>query len=164
MTTTLDELFPSPYLTAHDVKEKPTVTIKSFSKKTMKNKQGEEEIKPVIFFNEFEKGMVLNKTNANTIASLYGKVLDEWIGERITLQSVMVEAFGESSEAIRVMNIKPGVDKSTLLARYQKLYERAIVAKVEGVENYVINPNQPEQEIIELGKELKLKVEAAEAF
>lgn len=162
--TTMNDLFPSPYLTAHDVAHKPTVTVKSFSKKTMKNKQGEEEVKPVIFFNEFEKGMVLNKTNANTIAGLYGAVLEDWIGERVTLHSVMVEAFGESTEAIRVMNSKPSADKATLIDRYQKLWERGKKVNMDGIENYVIGPDMPADEIIAIGKELKAKVEAAESF
>jgi len=162
--TTIDELFPSPYLTAADVKDKPIVTIKGFSKKTMKNKQGEEEVKPVLFFNEFEKGMVLNKTNANAIVKMYGKILDEWVGERVQLHSVTVAAFGESTDAIRVVDHKPAADKQTLLDRFSKLYERAVTAKVDGVEDYTITPNMLEHEIIELGKELKAKVEAAEAF
>jgi hypothetical protein len=164
MSTTLDDLFPSPYLTANDVKHKPTVTIKNFSKKTMKNKQGEEEVKPVIFFNEFEKGMVLNKTNANVIAGMYGKVLEQWIGERVQLHSIVVEAFGESQDAIRVVNAKPVADKQTLLDRYAKLYERGVKAKMDGIENYSIGADMPEQEIIDLGRELKAKIEAAEQF
>lgn len=162
--TTLDDLFPSPYLTAADVKNKPVVTIKSFSKKTMKNKQGEEEVKPVLFFNEFEKGMVLNKTNANAIAKLHGKNLEDWIGERIQLHSVVVEAFGETSDAIRVVDAKPVADRQTLLDRYSKLYQRGINAKMEGIENYAIRADMPDNEIIELGRELKAKVEAAEQF
>jgi hypothetical protein len=162
--TTMNDLFPSPYLTAHDVAHKPTVTIKSFSKKSMKNKQGEEEVKPIIFFNEFEKGMVLNKTNANTIAGLYGSTLENWIGERVMLHSVMVEAFGESQEAIRVMNSKPSADKATLIERYQKLFERGKKANMDGIDNYVISPDMPTDDIIAVGKELKVKVEAAESF
>lgn len=162
--TTMNDLFPSPYITAQDVKHKPTVTIKSFSKKTMKNKQGEEEVKPVVFFAEFEKGMVLNKTNANVIAKLYGSTLEDWVGERVQLHSVVVEAFGESTDAIRVVDSKPVADKQTLIDRFSKLYERGVKAELEGIENYVISPNMPEQEIIELGRELKAKIEAAEQF
>lgn len=162
--TTMNDLFPSPYLTAHDVANKPIVTIKRFDKKTMKNKKGEDEVKPVLFFNEFEKGMVLNKTNANTIAALYGPTLEDWIGERVTLYSAMVEAFGESQEAIRVMNTKPAADKNTLIERYQKLWERGKKVNMDGIDNYVISPDMPADEIVALGKELKTKVEAAEAF
>ena len=162
--TTINDLFPSLYLAASDVHNKPVVTIKSFSKKTMKNKQGENEDKPVIFFNEFEKGMVLNKTNAKTISMLYGNELEQWIGERVQLQAVIVDAFGESQEAIRVSIAKPTADKSQLLDRYQKLWERGKKANIEDIENYVISPDMPTDEIIGLGRELKDKVEAAESF
>lgn len=162
--TTLNDLFPSPYLAAGDVENKPVVTIKNLTKKTMKNRDGEEEVKPVIFFNEFEKGMVLNKTNADIIGSLLGSVIEEWYGERVQLHSVTVEAFGKRAPAIRVMEARPTVDKSAIIARYQKLYERGVKAGIEGIQNYVISPDMESQEIIEIGKELKVKVEAAEAF
>lgn len=162
--TTINDLFPSPYLAASDVEHSPTVTVKAFQKKTMKNRDGDDEVKPVIYFNEFDKGMVLNKTNADIIASLYGNVLENWVGERVQLQSVIVEAFGKRQPAIRVSDRKPLADKATLLDRFAKLYEKAVSLGVEGVENYKIAPNMPDSEIIELGKELKAKVEAAEQF
>ena len=162
--TTLNDLFPSPYLTAQDVKHQPTVTIKSFTKKTMKNNKGEEEVKPVVFFNEFDKGMVLNKTNANMIAKLYGSTLEEWVGERVQLRSVAVEAFGETQDAIRVVDQKPVGDRQTILDRYSKLFEKAQDLGIEGIDNYKIPANMPEQEIVDLGKELKAKVQAAELF
>jgi hypothetical protein len=162
--TTLNDLFPSPYLAASDVENKPAVTIKSVTKKTMKNRDGEDEVKPVIFFNEFEKGMVLNKTNADIIGSLLGPVIEEWYGERVQLHSVMVEAFGKRQPAIRVLEARPAVNKTAILDRYQKLYERGVKANVEGIANYVISPDMESAEIIEIGKELKTKVEAAESF
>lgn len=162
--TTINDLFPSPYIAAADVENKPVVTIKQFTKKTMKNRDGEDEVKPVIYFNELEKGMVLNKTNADIIASLYGGVLEEWIGERIQLHAVMVEAFGKRALAIRVAEQKPVADKGKLIERYQALYERGIKAKMEDIENYQIRPEMPAEEIIALGKELKGKIEAAEQF
>lgn len=162
--TTLNDLFPSPYLAATDVDSKPVVTIKSITKKTMKNRDGEDEVKPVIFFNEMDKGMVLNKTNAEIIASLYGNTLEDWTGERVQLHSVMVEAFGKRQPAIRVAEQKPTTDKTKLLERYSQLYERGVKANMANIGDYAINADMPADEIITLGKELKLKVEAAEAF
>lgn len=162
--TTLNDLFPSPYLAATDVEAKPVVTIKTITKKTMKNRDGEDEVKPVIFFNEMEKGMVLNKTNAEIIASLYGNTLEDWTGERVQLHSVMVEAFGKRQPAIRVAEQKPVTDKSKVLQRYSEWYERGVKAKMDGIENYSVNADMPTEEIIALGKELRGKVEAAEQF
>lgn len=162
--TTINDLFPSPYLTAADVESKPIWTVKGFTKKTMKNRDGEDEVKPVLFFNEADKGMVLNKTNADIISSLYGSTIEDWINERVQLHSVMVEAFGKRQPAIRIAEQKPGISKQALLDRFAKLYERGLKAEIEGIENYVIAPNMPENEIIELGKELKARIEAAEQF
>ena len=160
----IDMMFPSKYLKASDAEGNPTYTIRAVSVESMKNRDDQDESKPVIFFNEVEKGMVLNRTNAKTIANMYGDDTDNWIGERVTLTSVDVDAFGQTQKALRVSTKKPGVSKQALLDRFSKLYERAVSMKIEGVENYVIAPNMDEQEILNLGKELKLKVEAAEAF
>jgi hypothetical protein len=162
--TTLNDLFPSPYLAASDVESNPVVTIKHLTKKTMKNRDGEDEVKPVLFFNEFDKGMVLNKTNADIIGSMLGNVIEEWTGERVQLHSVMVEAFGKRQPAIRVVETKPIADKGKLIERYQKLWERGNKIAMDGIADYIISPDMPAEEIIVLGKELKTKIEAAEAF
>lgn len=159
-----NDLFPSPYLKASDVAHEPVVTIAKIEREKMKNKEGKEEAKPVIYFREYEKGVVLNRTNANVIESLYGSEVDEWVGSRIQLCSAMVEAFGERKPAIRVKEQKPPADKKALLERYSKLYERGVKAGVADIENYAISADMPEAEIVELGKELKGKVEAAESF
>lgn len=94
------KLFPSRYVTAldlngHDV----TVTIKIVAMEEM-GSQNEE--KPVVFFSDAKKGMVLNKTNAMTIADLYGPDTVDWAGKRITVYSAKVKAFGAVHDAIRV--------------------------------------------------------------
>lgn len=162
--TTIDDLFPSNYLKAADVAHEPIVTISKVDREKMKSKEGKEELKPVIYFKEFEKGVVLNRTNATIIETLYGRDIDEWINARVQLYAPIVESFGERKPAIRIKEQKPAADKSQIIARYQKLWERGKKANMEGIENYVITPDMPTDEIIQLGKELKEKVEAAESF
>ena len=162
--TTTDELFPSNYLKAADIAHEPVLTIKEVQREKMKNRDGEEESKPVLYFVEMEKGIVLNRTNSDTIASLYGNVIEEWVGRRVQLFAPMIESFGKVAPAIRVKGQKPPADMKTLLEHYQKLFARAKKAKVEGVNDYVVPANISESELIELGKDLKTKVEAAEAF
>jgi len=59
--------------------------------------------KPVIYFEEFSKGLVCNKTNARVIARGFGsEEFDDWIGQRILLYRAEVEFQGELVEAIRV--------------------------------------------------------------
>jgi hypothetical protein len=160
----VDEMFPSKYLKASDAESGPIVTMKNCTWETLKNRDEEDEEKPVLYFEEYEKGLVLNRTNAKTIQNLYGDDTAEWAGKRVQLTAVDVDAFGQVQRALRISPKKPPIDKATLMKHYQALWEKAKKLKVEGVENYVIAPEMHEDEITALGKELKEKVDAAEAF
>lgn len=98
------QLFPSDYLRAADLNNRPfTLTIERFAVEEMG--QPPEE-KPVVYFEHADKGLVLNKTNAMAIASLYGPETDAWVGKRITIYPTQVQAFGKMQDAIRV---KPSI-------------------------------------------------------
>lgn len=162
---TLDEMFPSPYLKASDIDGEEILTIKGFKNETFKNqKSDKDEEKTIIFFEEREKGMVFNKTNARTLKELYGNVTSEVIGKRIILYTPIVESFGKNEPALRIKPQRPPVDKKILLQHYTEIYKRGVAAKVSDIENYSISADLSESEIINLGKELKGKVEAAESF
>jgi len=97
-------LFPSRYLKASDLTDGDlTVTIESIS---MAKLQGDEE-KPCLYFRETPKGLILNKTNSNTITELYGDETDDWHGERIRLYSTEVDFCGRQTMALRVRMKKP---------------------------------------------------------
>jgi hypothetical protein len=158
------DMFPSKYLKASDADTDLTLTVSKLSRETMKNRDGQDEEKFVIYFGEAEKGMVLNKTNKNTLVDLYGEETDEWIGKKIVLTSVDVDAFGETQAALRISHKKPTVDRKLLLAHYQTLFEKAKKLKVDGLEDFIVNADSPEDAILEAGKQLKSLVAAAEAF
>lgn len=100
-------LFPSQYLGAHDLGGKDAVvTIKKVVIEELKTERGSER-KPIMYFDKTEKKLVLNKTNATSIAALYGKEVEGWYGKRITLYGAMVSAFGKEAEAIRVRPTAP---------------------------------------------------------
>src|SRR5689334_20197284 len=108
MSTNIDDLFPSKYLKASDVAEHDlTVTISHVKKEAMKSTEGGDEQKPVLSFQEVETGIVLHRTNADTIPKLDGPDYGQWGGKRITLYSAEVSAFGETREAIRVRSKSP---------------------------------------------------------
>jgi hypothetical protein len=168
MTTTpatLDELFPSNYLRAVDIQGEQIFTIKNIAVENLKNRETQkDEPKAILYFEEAEKGIVLNKTNKNTLESMYGNVIADLIGKRIILHTPDVEGFGKVAPAIRIKAQRPPADKATLIKHFSALYEKALKLKVESVEDFKIAPNMTEQEIVDLGKELKTKVEAIEAF
>lgn len=55
-----------------------------------------------VMFNELDKGLVLNKTNADTIGDLYGKNTDAWVGRQVLLMTMPVDYQGKKVQAIRV--------------------------------------------------------------
>jgi hypothetical protein len=101
----ISDAFPSKYLKAEDLEGKHvTVTIEKVNKEEVGPKK---ELKPVISFVNTLKKLVLNKTNAATIAKLYGEETDEWLGKRIILYSKDTEFQGEMVLALRVSLQKP---------------------------------------------------------
>jgi hypothetical protein len=113
----VNEAFPSKYIKASDIGDKAvTVTIEKITVEDVVQGQKKEE-KIVLHFRGKDKGLVCNKTNASTIAKLYGDETEDWIGQRITLVSREVEFQGESVMAIRVSLKKPASAEATATAK-----------------------------------------------
>lgn len=94
----INDAFPSNYLKASDLKGQLVTVLMS---DVRWEKLGDDD-KPVLYFEGKEKGLVLNKTNANNIAGLYGPETSDWLGKAITLVESMVDFQGRSMPAIRV--------------------------------------------------------------
>lgn len=90
--------FPSDYLKAADLQGRQ-VTV-AISHVDMKDIGG--DMRPILYFVGKEKGMVLNKTNANQISALFGGDTDDWQGAEIVLFESMVDFQGKTVPAIRV--------------------------------------------------------------
>jgi hypothetical protein len=105
----LSEIFPSRYLKAGvDVTEDEdlTVVIKSVEFEEFEE-NGRKTSKPVLYFKGQAKGMVVNKTNAGTIAALYGDDTDDWEGRAITLCCMEVQGPNGMVDSIRVKKKMP---------------------------------------------------------
>lgn len=91
--------FPSNYLKAADLQgRRVTVTI---DKVVMEDIGGEH--KPVVKFQGKDRGIVLNKTNANTIVEIAGTdETDDWRGVKVTLYPTKTEFQGKRVDCIRV--------------------------------------------------------------
>lgn len=70
------------------------------------NDNGKMVTKPVLYFRGKGRGLVLNKTNCNTIVELYGEETDDWTGQEIVLYSKQVEFQGKSVPGIRVRGVQ----------------------------------------------------------
>src|SRR5688572_12755058 len=109
----VSQAFPSNYLKADDLQGRDVhVWIKSVTMEDI-GQGNEKASKLVLHFNGKDKGMVCNKTNANTITKLYGDDTDAWIGKAITLCAREVEFQGEMVLAIRVSLKAPPTGQQT---------------------------------------------------
>ena len=64
--------------------------------------------RPIIRFEETDKGLIINKTNAKTIGLAHGNEMDDWTGKKITLFATTTDAFGKKNVPcvrVRPMNI-----------------------------------------------------------
>ena len=97
----IDSAFPSHYLKASDLGDKSSVvTIDRIEVEPIGR---DKEMKPVLYFQGKDKGLVLNKTNAKKIAEVTGsKDTDDWAGCQIRIYATETEFAGESVECIRV--------------------------------------------------------------
>lgn len=106
----LAEAFPSDYLKCEDLnKRKRNLTIASV---TMEKIGKDKENKLVVWFDNEDKGLILNKTNANMIAFLLDTDdTDDWEGQMITIKPSTTEFGGKTVPCIRVADELPDVDK-----------------------------------------------------
>ena len=98
----ISEAYPSKYLKAADLDgQDRAVSIRACIQEELG--QGVEmETKPVLYFDGGQKGLVLNKTNAQAIADDYGDDTEAWAGREIVLFIQKVTFQGKLMPAIRV--------------------------------------------------------------
>lgn len=116
-----------------------TLTIKETKQEMVKGQSGREESCMVCFFEEESKGMILNKTNAKMIQSVHGTpYIEEWKGKKIVLGSESVNAFGETTDALRIRSYKPKVliDPTNAIEKIQSCLDMDELKKVwKGLSN-----------------------------
>jgi hypothetical protein len=91
------DIFPSKYLKAADLDNREVKVIMANAEM---EKLGDDD-KLVLYFKGKQKGLVVNKTNCNTIAAAYGDDTDDWYDQPLILFSVMVSFQGQTAPAIR---------------------------------------------------------------
>lgn len=101
--------FPSTYLKAADLQGRQvTVTM---SRVEIEDISGGDR-KPVLYFQNKEKGLVLNKTNSNIISAVFGDETDDWVGQSVQLYEAMVDFQGKQVPAIRLKVVRPAVQRA----------------------------------------------------
>jgi hypothetical protein len=97
----IDSLFPSRFLKASDLQGRQIkVTI---SHVTIEEVGKDGDRKPVVYFRNAEKGLALNKINAETIAEIAESFdTDDWAGRQIVLVPAKTEFQGKRVDCIRI--------------------------------------------------------------
>ena len=91
----IGEMMPSKYLKKEDIGRGSLVTIKELARANVAMDGEPAENKYVLYFNEFEKPLVLNSTNIHLCAQVCGSEdTDDWIGKRLVLYTDPNVSFG----------------------------------------------------------------------
>ena len=104
----ISKMIPSNYLKTGDIQAdgeagELDVTIADVRQEELRVDGGETKSKWVCYFEEVERGLVLNKTNIEKLAKLCGSEMSEdWTGMRVRLYVTPVQFRGEEVDAIRI--------------------------------------------------------------
>lgn len=97
-------LFDSDWIRAWDLAGKArTLTIVKVEGGTIENPKAKTKTrKPVVHFKGAKKPLALNKTNAATIADMFGNDTDAWVGKTITIFPTTTSFGRETVDCIRI--------------------------------------------------------------
>jgi hypothetical protein len=97
------KLCPAPHIEAAELTGDTIVTIKG----VRFAKVGEDKVdRGVIDFKEFDRGMVLNRTNLKRIIGHHGNDTEGWVGKKITIYPSETDYAGRTVPCIRVREKK----------------------------------------------------------
>lgn len=92
--------FPGKYRKALDFAKPTTLIIDKVYKELVGQ---EKEEKPVVYFQDDDpRGIVLNKTNATTLADILGRDTLAWKGKEIEVYAARVSFSGKEVDSIRM--------------------------------------------------------------
>ncbi|KAF0130032.1 MAG: Uncharacterized protein FD155_1818 [Bacteroidetes bacterium] len=112
------------------------VTVARTENQQVNSANGKVEECLVVFFHEFDKPMILNRTNARTIEKLAATpFIEDWPGTRVQLYVARdVKAFNTTTDALRIRDFHPkpqdldtepiitGINQCNTLTELLKLY------------------------------------------
>jgi hypothetical protein len=131
----MSEEFPSKYLKAADLKGREIkVIMANVEREEVGVKDGRPDIKPVLYFKDKTKGIVLNKTNATVISDFYGDDSADWYDQPVILYSVMTEFGGKATPGLRV-RIPTAKDNKPAQRREDPISSGPIASRQVAVEN-----------------------------
>lgn len=136
----LNEMYPSRFLKAADVEQGLTLTISHVMMETM-GMPGDQQEKPVVYFTDDLRGLVLNKTNAGIIGEMYGPDTDAWVGQQLQLRKDVVAFQGKMTPTVRVQFV-PRIQHQAPLFNQQQVQQAAQQAAQQAQQQPSMAPPQ----------------------
>lgn len=143
------DFFETNYLASWDLDGDTTVTITKAMYEEVTGEKGRVDRCLVIYFSEFENGMIVNVTNSKTIQQIYNeKEPAKWAGKKITLYvDPNVSIKGEKVGGIRIRPVAP--TKQRLNAdRFTKMLQAVEAGqydKLQALERFELTDTQQKQ-------------------
>jgi hypothetical protein len=105
MSDLFNELYGSKYLSAADLKgEQIRKRIGKYEVAELKDpKDNSSKRRVILYFNDLNKPLVVNKTNAQKLAAMYGEEPESWIGVVCDLYAEMTSL---GKEGVRLRPVK----------------------------------------------------------
>ena len=103
--TNMDDIYGGKYMKATELVKPVRLTIKAARVESFPGRtEGETKDKVVLSFNDIEKEMVVNATNAARIAEIaHTRIIEDWVGTTIMLVKDKVKFAGNMVDSIAVM-------------------------------------------------------------
>lgn len=96
----MTKVFPSDYFKGSDVESDPLVL--TMGKVKIEQVGRDKDERPVVRFQEDDRGLVLNATNNNFLIEAFGRESDGWFGHQIELYAIQTEFAGKPTVGLRV--------------------------------------------------------------
>ena len=92
----ISDIIPSRFLNAFELKDGQTLTIKSVDvTEVMNPRTSQREKRTIIYFENFEKPMIVNKTSLRRLAVRFGSDLTAWTSKKVIASVRQQNVMGE---------------------------------------------------------------------
>jgi hypothetical protein len=102
MSEDFDDLYGSNFLAATDLKKPITAIVEQVEQQDFARQGERRKMKAVLHVHGIKKPIVVNKTNALTLAAAFGKDFDDWIKQRVTIKAEPTTFGGKPTKGIRL--------------------------------------------------------------
>ena len=106
-----DELYPGRFLKGGEIPRPVTLRIASVYTERLPDDKGGERTRGIVTFQNTEKELILNRTNGECLKAMWGRQVQTWVGQRVTLENDPNVMFGrEKVGGVRVLG-SPDLEK-----------------------------------------------------